>query len=157
MTGVVCDDRPGVRRMVTGLLLRCGYDAAVAVDGVADLRRTLAEVRPVVAVVALPMLGLGGLAAVTRLLDEHPGLRLVLLSGFETLAEAAEQAGATALVPEEDPMLLHVHLLGVLAAVGGPAEVVLPGVPAQEPVGAASVPAPSVAPPTGTVSTNPSA
>ena len=131
VTGLVCDDRAAVRRMVTALLLRCGYDETVAIDAAAALRGALDERRPTVAVVALPLLGMGGLTAVRDLLGPRPWLRLVLLSEFDELSGAAVEAGATALVPEDDPMLLQVHLLGVLASVdpsaAGPVSVALPG------------------------------
>lgn len=138
--GVVCDDRAVVRRMVAALLVRSGFEP-VEVDLLGDLRRAIHHHAPAVAVVGLPMLGMTGLGVLPSLLAPCPRLQVVLLSGFETLRPVALEAGAAALVADDDPVQLRQHLLRIAAStVGVPA--------ARSSAG--------VSPGTGRVSTKPS-
>lgn len=123
---VVCDDRPGVRRMVAALLTRTGFGPVVEVDVLADLRVAAERHAPSVAVVGLPMLGMAGLGGVGALLASSPRMQVVLLSGFTSLRPAALRAGATALVAEDDPVGLQQHLLRIADGAGVPRVVQLP-------------------------------
>lgn len=113
--GVVCDDRPAVRRVVTALLVRSGFDVAGEAASFADLRRLVAAERPAVAVLTLPLTGMTGLAAVRALRAEVPCCEIVVLSAFDQLHVAAVEAGATALVPEDSPRALWNVLVDVAA------------------------------------------
>jgi DNA-binding NarL/FixJ family response regulator len=115
-TGVVCDDRPAVRRTVTSLLARCGF----AVDGEADrfeeLCALLSRTAPTVAILTLPIAGRTGLSAITELRAVAPRCALVVLSAYGNLELAAREAGACALVPEDDLQALQIVLRGIAGA-----------------------------------------
>ena len=112
LTGVVCDDRPEVRRAVAGVLTRCGFQA-VEVGSYAEMRDRVREVQPTVIVLTLPVVGISSLAVVGTLLGEAPASEIVVLSAFQQLHLAAIKAGARALVPEEDPASLQAVLLQI--------------------------------------------
>lgn len=112
---MVCDDRALVRRTVTGLLVGSGFQVAGEASGCADLADLLGRVRPQVAVVSLPLAGRHGLQAVGALHAAAPGCAVVLLSAFSSsgLQRAAVDAGAWAVVAEEDPRALRGVLLSL--------------------------------------------
>ncbi len=112
-TGVVCDDRPAVRRAVTSLLTRCGILVLGETTHFRDLRELVVQAVPTVAVVTLPVAGMNGLTDVSSLHRAAPHTELVLVSAFGTLDSAARHAGALALVPEDDPQGLQAVLLGL--------------------------------------------
>lgn len=109
----MCDDRPTLRRTVTGLLTRCGFGLAGEAASFADLHRLVLESTPTVAIITLPVPGMNGLSAVTTLRAAAPHTEIVLLSAFGGLDLAARQAGALALVAEDDPQALRAVLLAL--------------------------------------------
>lgn len=109
--GVVCDDRPAIRRSVGALLVRCGFELTGEVATFAALHELVLRTRPAVVVLTLPLAGMSTLAAVGALRREAPGSEIVVLSAFETLEIAALEAGATALVPDDDPRMLFAILV----------------------------------------------
>ena len=112
-TGVVCDDRPAVRRAISSLLTRCGFLVLGETTHFRDLRGLVVQAVPTVAVVTLPVAGMNGLTDVSSLRRAAPRTELVLVSAFGTLDGAARDAGALALVPEDDPQALQAVLLGL--------------------------------------------
>ncbi len=112
-TGVVCDDRPALRRTVTSLLTRSGFSVGGEVWHYDELRDLVLRTAPTVAIVTLPTPGMSGLSAVTRLRAAAPATELILLSAFGSLELAAREAGALALVSEDDPQALQAVLLAV--------------------------------------------
>lgn len=121
LTGVVCDDRAEIRRAVVAVLARCGFQA-LQVNGYPELVSLVRDVQPTVVVLSLPVVGIGSLAVVGTLLGEAPACEVVVLSAFRQLHLAAIEAGAMALVPEEDPQALRDVLLQVAAQRAGPVE-----------------------------------
>lgn len=113
LTGVVCDDRPAHRRSVLGLFTRSGFDLATEADSFESLRHVVHTTRPTVAVLTLSLVGVTGLEAVRRLRSDVPESQVVLVSSYTILMPEAVQAGARALVPEDDPQTL----LAVLEAI----------------------------------------
>ena len=111
--GVICDDLDARCRSVAGLLSRSGFTVVDQVPTFAALRDSVLGCRPAVAVLALSLVGMGGLEAVRVLRRDVPDCQVVLLSSFSRLVPEAVQAGARALVPEDDPQAL----LDVLRAV----------------------------------------
>lgn len=112
--GAVCDDRAAVRRTVTGLLVGCGFQVAGEAVGFAGFTELLARVQPRVAVVGLPLAGRNGLHAVGALHAAAPGCEVVLLSAFSSgIERAAIDAGAWAVVGEQDPRALRRVLLDI--------------------------------------------
>lgn len=116
LTGVVCDDRPQVRRTVTSLLNRCGFEVSGETDAFSPLRKLVRSAQPTVVVLTLPVVGMSSLAVVSILRDEAPACEVIVLSAFQELNLAALEAGARALVPEEDPQALKTVLLALAAA-----------------------------------------
>ncbi len=112
-SGVICDDRPALRRTVTSLLLRCGFEVSGEVRHYDELREAVLRAAPTVAIVSLPAPGLSGLTAVAALRAAAPTTELILLSAFGSLEAAALEAGALALVSEDDPQVLQAVLLAL--------------------------------------------
>ncbi len=111
--GVVCDDRADKRHAVARLLGRCGFELGGAADGYLTLRELVRATQPDVAVVTLPLPGMNGLRAVRDLREAAPGCQIVLLSAFGQLDVAAVEAGAAALVPEDNLQALQIVLRGI--------------------------------------------
>ena len=116
LVGVVCDDRRDARHVVARLLDGCGFAVAGMADGYLSLRELIRTTQPDVAVVTLPLPGMNGLRAVRDLRDDAPDCQIVLLSAFGQLDVAAVEAGASALVPEEDLQGLQLVLRGIAGA-----------------------------------------
>lgn len=114
-TGVVCDDRPAVRRTVLNVLSHCGFAAGGDCDSFPAFRELVRTTRPAVAIVTLPLAGMNGLAAVRLLCADAPQCEVIVISSFDQLEVAAVEAGARALVPEDDPQALR----AVLRALAG--------------------------------------
>jgi len=76
----------------------------------------LAEGKPDVAVIAIPRSDMNGLALVERIVNDHPAVKVVILSMHEdcALVQQALQIGARAYVFKRSPME---HLLQAIAAV----------------------------------------
>lgn len=68
---------------------RRGWEVARA-SGMADMLETLARTRPGYAVVDLKLAGESGLACVQALHEHDPALRIVVLTGFASIATAVE-------------------------------------------------------------------
>ncbi len=120
LVAVVCDDRADARHVVGRLLARCGFTLGGTADGYLALRELVRTTQPAVAVVTLPLPGMNGLRAVRDLREAAPDCQIVLLSAFGQLDVAALEAGAAALVPEDDFQALQLVLRGI---VGGPRRV----------------------------------
>lgn len=114
--GVVCDDRDDARHAVGRLLARCGFTLGGTADGYLGLRELVRTTQPAVAVVTLPLPGMNGLRAVRDLREAAPTCQIVLLSAFGQLDLAAVEAGAAALVPEDDLQALQIVLRGIAGA-----------------------------------------
>lgn len=114
--GVVCDDRANARHAVGRLLVRCGFDVGATAEGFASLRESVRTLQPAVAVVSLPLPGMNSLRAVHLLREDAPHCQIVLLSDFAQLNLAAVEAGAVALVPEDDLPALQRVLRGIADA-----------------------------------------
>jgi two-component system cell cycle sensor histidine kinase/response regulator CckA len=87
-TALVVEDEPAVRDMTIQLLKRAGWTVFAVASG--DEALTLVDTRaqPFDAVVSdVVMPGMSGIELAERVLDRHPGMRVVLLSGYtaETL------------------------------------------------------------------------
>jgi len=119
-TGVVCDDRPAVHRAVTSLLARCGFAVVGEADRFDQLRALLTRTAPTVAILCLPVTGRTGLSAISELSAVAPQCALVVLSAYGNLALAAREAGACALVPEDDLPALQAVLRGLGVRPAGP-------------------------------------
>ena len=100
--GIVCDDRPAMRRTIISLLTRSGFSVGGEVAHYQDLHDLVLDTAPTLAIVTLPTPGLNGLTAITALHLAAPTTELVLLSAFGSLDLPAREAGALALVPEDN-------------------------------------------------------
>lgn len=150
VSGVVCDDRPAVRRALAALLSHTHFTLAAEVGDYVSLHEAVRRTTPTVALITFPLAGLNGLAAVRLLRDEVPQCQIVLISSYSQLAAEAAHAGAWALVSEEDPQRIVTVLRAIAAAPRCPTEVPLPR--AQPPASSIALPAGTA----GSVSTNPS-
>jgi ActR/RegA family two-component response regulator len=122
---ILCHDRPDLQRSVARLLVSSGFDVPVVTESFSAVYGLVREHAAVVAVVALPLTGMSGLLAVRALRAAAPACEVVLMSPSDALQPAAVQAGARALVPEDDLRVLQAVLL----------ELALPGPPVRPSAG----------------------
>ncbi len=108
---VVCDDQTTAHGPVVRLLTACGFDVAAVVPCFADVPGLVRQHEACVAVVALPLTGMSGLGAVRALRGASPGCEVVLLYPSGLLELTAVEAGARALVPDDDLRGLRLVLL----------------------------------------------
>lgn len=104
--GVVCDDRAVVRRRVSTQLERVGIALAGEADSFVPLLQLVLRTSPDVAVVTLPLVGTSGMTAVSALRAASPGCEVVILSALGNLEVAAHEAGALAVLAEDDARAL---------------------------------------------------
>jgi AmiR/NasT family two-component response regulator len=105
--------------MLRALLLRCGLHPVGETGGAVPLSRLVLASGADVAVASLPSAGLTDLATLRALRAEVPHSTVVLVSPFAQLAAEAVEAGAWALVQEDDPRALRDVLLELVAAARG--------------------------------------
>ncbi len=86
---LLVDDDAVLLRVMAQAFARRGYEAACA-DSVAGALQTCAEIEPAYAVVDLRMPDGNGLHLIPRLLQIHPALCIVVLTGFASIATAVE-------------------------------------------------------------------
>jgi two-component system, NtrC family, nitrogen regulation response regulator NtrX len=86
---LIIDDEGNLRRMLRALLESEGYTVAEADRGERGLA-VAEEFQPEVVLLDLVLPGASGLDLLPRLLDVHPGLPVVMMSGEATLADAME-------------------------------------------------------------------
>jgi DNA-binding NarL/FixJ family response regulator len=116
LVAVICDDRPQLRDAVRLLLEACGFDVLAVTEAYPELAPLALDHGACLAVVALPLTGMSGLRAVNDFRSAAPACEIVLLSPTASLELAALEAGARALVPEDDLRVLRAVALEVAAA-----------------------------------------
>jgi CheY-like chemotaxis protein len=91
---LVVDDNTDACHMLQAALGQAGHTVAVASTG-PDAIRVASEFRPEVAVLDIGLPGMDGYELARRLRAEHPGIRLIALTGYSQVAdvEAAVHAG----------------------------------------------------------------
>ena len=116
----MADDHAVVRAGLRAEMERDGEISVVgeACDGEETLRQ-VEELRPEVVVLDMMLPGLNGLEVARRLRETQPGVRVLVLSGYddEELVRGALQAGAVGYVLKEEP--LEAIVAAVRAAAGG--------------------------------------
>jgi DNA-binding NarL/FixJ family response regulator len=113
---VICDDRPALRDAVRLLLKACGFDVPAVTEAYAELAPLALSHGACLVVVALPLTGMSGLRAVQEFSFAVPDCEIVLLSPSASLELAALEAGARALVPEDDLRVLRSVALEIAAS-----------------------------------------
>ena len=96
-TILLAEDEPAIRALVARTLSKAGYRVIEAADGVEALERARGAETLALLLTDLAMPRMGGVELRARLLDQHPDLRVLFLSGFvdETVAN----------LPSEEPVL----------------------------------------------------
>lgn len=103
---LVVDDHPVVRAGILGLLAgEADLDVVGEAGDGAEACSLAAALRPDVVLMDLRMPVLDGAAATARILDETPGVRVVVLTTYETDADIlrAVEAGATGYLLKDTP------------------------------------------------------
>ena len=112
-TVLVVDDAAVDRKLVGGLLAKGkNFDVQLAASGEEALAK-LADVRPALVVTDLVMPGMSGLELVARIVEQHPEIPVILMTGkgSEEIAVKALKAGAASYVPKG---VLHQYLLNTV-------------------------------------------
>jgi two-component system response regulator RegA len=86
---LIIDDDPTFNAVLVRTLERRGYPARGAGDPAAALA-IAAEMRPLQVVLDLNLNGSSGLALIPRLLDLNPACRIVVLTGYASIATAVD-------------------------------------------------------------------
>ena len=103
---LIVDDHPVVRAGLTGMLAAEGDLEVVAEAGDgAEAVRLAAELRPEVVLMDLRMAGLDGVEATARITAETPGVRVLILTTYDTDADIvrAVEAGASGYLLKDTP------------------------------------------------------
>jgi DNA-binding NarL/FixJ family response regulator len=100
---------------VLNVLTHTGFASAGDCDTFPAFRDLVQATQPTVSVVTLPLAGMSCLAAVRDLRQAAPACEVVVLSHYDQLQVAAVEAGARALVPEDDPRALRAVMLAIAA------------------------------------------
>lgn len=119
---LLMDDEKLVRDIASRMLARGGYEIVAVCDGAEAVdmcERALAEGRPFDAAILDVTVqgGMGGWEALKRLRDLHPGLAVVLSSGYSELGPSSAECQPTAVLPK--PYQMH-ELLACARAVVSP-------------------------------------
>jgi len=88
-TLLVIDDDPQFNRVLARALAARGYAVSKALD-IDEARRLAEECRPAYAVLDLNIAGESGLALIAPLLAANPACRIVVLTGYASIATAVE-------------------------------------------------------------------
>jgi len=103
---LLADDHPAVRAGIKAEMERAGGIRVVgeACDGEEALQLA-AELKPDVVLLDMVLPGLNGVEVARRLREAHPGVRVLVLSGYddEALALGALEAGAAGYLLKEEP------------------------------------------------------
>ncbi|MDQ4129798.1 MAG: response regulator [Actinomycetota bacterium] len=102
LRAILCHDDPGMRRVIAAHLERAGFAVAGETDRGADAIRLAVEVQPHVAIIHLALLGTLGLRLIPAIDAAAPGCLVIGISPLDTLIRAALDAGARAVVAEND-------------------------------------------------------
>lgn len=86
---LVIDDDPTFNAVLTRALVRRGFDA-VGVTSAEQVLAALAEDRPSRVVLDLNLAGASGLNLIQPLLDANPDCRIVVLTGYASIATAVD-------------------------------------------------------------------
>lgn len=86
---LICDDEPGVREALK-LILEREYTLSFVTNGEEALA-ALAQRTPAMAILDVKMPKMDGLEALRRISQQHPALKVLVISGYES-AEIASQA-----------------------------------------------------------------
>ncbi len=91
---LVADDEPNLRRVLTAILMRDGYDVMQAADGAEALSRVDDDVNVVITDLKMPKID--GMEVLRRLGTERPNLPVIMITAFGSVgnAVAAVKAGA---------------------------------------------------------------
>ncbi|MDB5306446.1 MAG: Blue-light-activated protein [Gemmataceae bacterium] len=82
-TVLLVEDDPGVRALTRHILAGCGYTVVEAGDGDEAARAAVRHAGPIhLLVTDVVMPGQGGRAVAERLLERHPGLKVLYVSGY---------------------------------------------------------------------------
>jgi signal transduction histidine kinase len=88
---LVAEDEPSLRRLVERVLVQANYTVLVASDGQTALDCSRAREGPVdLLLTDMVMPGISGLELVDILSRERPGVRVIMMSGYPTSAEAGD-------------------------------------------------------------------
>ena len=115
LAAVVCDDVGALRTAVVRVVMAAGFRVPAVVTSFSEVPPLVLAHAARVAVVALPLTGMTGMRAVQALRRTAPHCEVVLLAPSNMLELAALEAGARALVPDDDLRVLR-DVLGTVAA-----------------------------------------
>ncbi len=99
---LLCHDNAAVSRVLAAHVERAGFTVAAETDRGSEAVRLAGELRPDIAIIHLALLGTLGLRLIPTLQAAAPGCLVIGISPLDTLVEAALDAGAHAVIVEDD-------------------------------------------------------
>lgn len=111
-TILVIDDDPLMREYVEEALLRAGYQVKTAASGQEGLER-FAETPPDAVITDLKMMPMNGLAVLEKVLEEAPGLPVIVMTAYgtiETAVDALKKGAADYILKPFTPDALELSL-----------------------------------------------
>lgn len=85
---LIAEDDPAVRRFVARALTHRGYEVTAAEDGIAALE-ALSDANYDLLLTDIVMPGLDGIALALKVTREHPGMPVLMMSGFSAERQRA--------------------------------------------------------------------
>ncbi len=110
LRAILCHDDPEMRDAVAATIERAGFVLVGKTERGLEAVGLAGDVRPDVAVIHLALLGTLGLRLIPTLQAAAPGCLVVVLSPLDTLVVPALEAGAHAVVAENDVLGLAAEL-----------------------------------------------
>ena len=111
---LVVEDEPGVRRLVTDTLRSNGYRTFEAANGQEALRWAAANPAFDLLVTDVSMPGISGVDLARRIVEEHHGVRILLMSGFIDDFENVSECGFSILQKPFTSAVLMARIRAVL-------------------------------------------
>ena len=113
---VICDDEPGVREALK-LILEREYTLTFVTNGEEALA-ALARRVPAMVILDVKMPKMDGLEALRRISQQHPGLKVLVISGYESADIAAQAIACGAADYLTNPFDRHTVLAKVRTLAG---------------------------------------
>jgi signal transduction histidine kinase len=117
---LIVEDEPALRRLIAATLRSSGYETVEAANAGEALQALSQEVQPDLVVTDVSMPGMSGIDLARRIIADHPGFRVLLISGYVDSSENVLHSGFPMLGKPFTPSSLTAHVRALLDGTGLP-------------------------------------